>query len=235
MAPTTQELADALWQSVEFTDDAHRLVQLDLTQVESAMRSLQNYDGFIDDQRTAEIIRSVVSDREAAESLTRFVLFQNNLRQGYTAALEFVEALVNSPSVQSQDESKEFAPQFQARLMKVLSPIPGRQLQAKAEALFRATGAHGHEFRVICDMRPVFNDSADSIEGIFPVVHLRFVKHVGNQKDPVEIMVSHQDLATLKKQIERAEQKIATIKQFAPTANIPSVTISGFHSAEVEE
>ena len=50
----------------------------------------------------------------------------------------------------------------------VIKPYPGLHRQAKAQKLSEATGLRLEHLEIICDLRPVFDDERESVEGVIP-------------------------------------------------------------------
>ncbi len=74
-------------------------------------------------------------------------------------------------------------------------------------------------FASFVDLRPDFGDTAEitQVQGYVPVVQLRITTDSSEQKTFV-FQVSEEMLADLKKTIERAETKLATLKEKSPVS-----------------
>jgi hypothetical protein len=111
----------------------------------------------------------------------------------------------------------------------IIKPYPARQRQAKAERLAAATGLRAETVDLVCDLRPVFDDSRTNVEGVIPITTLKVVAS-GADRFPVsfEAILSASDVQALLKKTEAAVNKLNAIGRLAERAQlrVPSVDLT---------
>lgn len=99
-------------------------------------------------------------------------------------------------------------------------------LKAKAAALVLNRGSILSTARILTDVRPVFAlQSASSVEA-FTIIHTLVLDVSEGESDrSIHIAVDRSDLAALKKAIERAEKKDATISKWAGATGVVRIEV----------
>lgn len=231
-----QIILDALSGSSAFVDDAKKLVSVNRATFDAINAALASRQGFISNQEVTKAVSEHIDEKEVAESVTRFICHLGPMhRETRMEKGAFVEFLVDSLSGTKLGFDADALAEIRARLRSILEPPPGRERQAKALSLYRRLGAHGHDFAVVCDLRPVFDDAGTEIHGLIPVTTLRFTKHDANGQEPVEIRVSQKDIADLTKQLERAMRKLAVLRGFVQSSGVALPEVDELKAQEEDE
>lgn len=110
-----------------------------------------------------------------------------------------------------QEQWKDVAP----NLIRALSPGSAMYLSAKAYDLLFEQSLAVCSARIITDMRPVFDDTADTMEAILPFHTLVLKCHEGGKEGHRNIYVALDatDLEDLGEQVERAKRKEQLVKK----------------------
>jgi len=104
----------------------------------------------------------------------------------------------------------------------IIRPYPARQRQAKAERLAVATSMRVEAVDLVCDIRPVFDDSRTNVEGVIPFTTLKVVA-TGVDQFPIsfEAVLSASDVLALLKKAELAVAKLNALGRLAERTNLP--------------
>ena len=98
------------------------------------------------------------------------------------------------------------------RARRILTSHPCYMRQAKAERLMSLIGKPLESVDLVCDIRPVFSEDRDVIEGMFPYAWLKLVaKEQSGLPSSFETVLSINDLELFYQEIVKAKQKIAEL------------------------
>jgi hypothetical protein len=104
--------------------------------------------------------------------------------------------------------------------------FPAIDAYAKVEDIAMATGQVASGLRIICDLRPVFDDEADRIEAAIPVATLVLETREGKT---ISCQLPSDALRELRNHLDRADKKLKILREEAK--KLPSET----HSSETAE
>jgi hypothetical protein len=200
--------------------DAKRLLDLETEQIEAARNRLEAFDGFLDREKTEELLGQDIEDREGRSALARLIV---NVGRRLSTKDWSVEKLVSQIEAWLDDKenqrkgllSRDELEQLKPRLPLLLRRFPGLDRQAKAERLSHATGLPLEKIDIICDLRPVFDKDRDRVEGMIPYTTLRLVC-TGVDGLPVlfEALLTERDVQQLAEASANAEKKLTKLREF---------------------
>jgi hypothetical protein len=113
--------------------------------------------------------------------------------------------------------------QFVKRLDRLLR-IQGVILAAKVQRLRLEYPKTFHDAIIVTDMRPVFDKVEDRPAGCVISETLIIVYHEDGEHKEFHVVLDADDLQTMKKVLERAEIKAASLKSVLKVANLPDLT-----------
>ena len=187
---------------------------------------LAEVKGYLSDAGLKAILLRELGDGERAsrfENLLRTGEIFVQERGGIGGLLAFLEKWQTGTANQegptlSADELSD----LKRLLPLIVRPYPALQRQAKAERLAVATGLRAETIDLVCDIRPVFDDSRKNIEGVIPFTTLKVVAS-GVDQFPVsfEAVLSASDVQTLLKKAEDAVNKLNALGRLAERNELP--------------
>ena len=107
------------------------------------------------------------------------------------------------------------------RLRKLIAEPTGLAKQFKAQRLVGATGAELDAFRIICDIRPIFDQKHDRIDGAVPLatLHLEYTT-ADHDSAVVELRVTEKQIAEFGERIADARLKLRMIKDLLASNHV---------------
>lgn len=223
-----------LTQNASFIEDAKRFLALDDDVIKIVMDDVAADTGFVGRERISEIANKHITSPAHAESASNFIYNLDTIRRGLGVPHEVLSASLSQELINNTELSGFDAEKIASRLTLILTPTSGREKQAKALSVLSRTGAHAHDLSIVCDIRPVFDESAARIDGFVPITLLRFTRHHLNNREAVEVRLNENDLQKLAKETERALLKLQTLKDFIKSSGstLPNLTQSDIDSDE---
>ena len=108
------------------------------------------------------------------------------------------------------------------RLRKLVAEPIGIAKQYKARQLVDAIGAELDDFRIICDIRPIFDQKRERIDGAIPlaILRLEYSKPDG-ESAVVELRVTEKQIAQFGEKIVDANLKLRMIKELLTGQHVP--------------
>ncbi|MGO9466462.1 MAG: hypothetical protein ACLQVF_20165, partial [Isosphaeraceae bacterium] len=135
--------------------------------------------GYLSDAgRKAILLRALGDENRAAqfESLLNLGDVFVRDRGGIDGLLSVLEGWQTGTDNQKQPTlSPNELSELKRLLPLIVMPYPARQRQAKAARLAIATGLRAETVDLVCDIRPVFDDSRTKVEGVIPFTTLKVV------------------------------------------------------------
>lgn len=201
------------------------LIGLPDEQLSKLQRHLTNSVGFLDPKAALKAISEVVNDSVAAEAV-RKVLINIGPSQ--------IDQVVTTLQKGLKEDNFPFdADQFD-RLKRVLKdlirPYPALVRYNKAKHLMDVTGQQPESIELICDIRPIFDESRKYIEGLMPYTrfHITATGEDGLPK-PFEVELTHQQVIDLAEKAEKAKNKLETLSKSIATwlpGGLPDVPLT---------
>ncbi len=219
--PPFEYLAARLTQDPEFLEDAQLILNLDEDAYLRLATQLAKADDFLSRPDVDKIVHESLgadSDRIAA------VIFRT-------------AGIIHDSGMDSKDAMKEFANAIEGnatglelnqrmllieRLKRLAAEPSGLAKQFKARQLVEALGAELEDFRIICDIRPVFDQNRERVDGAIPISILRLeYSAVDGDSSVVELHVTEKQISQLTEKLADAKRKIVMIKEFLSNHLLP--------------
>ena len=187
---------------------------------------LAEVKGYLSDAGRKAILLRELGDEERASKFEKLLRTQEIFARdhgGIDGLLSFLEKVQTGTANQEQPIlSPNELSDLKCLLPLIFRPYPALQRQAKAERLAVATGLCAETIELVCDIRPVFDDSRKNVEGVIPFTTLKVVA-TGVDKFPVsfEAVLSASDVLALLKKAEFAVAKLNALGRLAEFFNLP--------------
>lgn len=194
-------------------DDLKTVASLSDDQIGEIRKHLAAADGFLDPERLLAVIRETIEDPKSAEAVRR--VFRNLGSGG-------AERVMASLERDRGDEDFPFEQTTFDRLKQVLGeliqPCSALTRFQKAERLARVTGQELESLELICDLRPVFDENREKLEGMMPYTRLHIVAtgEDGLPK-PFEVELTYEQVIDLAESAEKAKSKLDVLRQSIET------------------
>lgn len=189
--------------------DLKEVASLSDTDVKALSQRLTDAKGFLDPKTLAATIRQVVREEDTAQSVQRTL---RNLEP------DDVEPLLKvlSDRKQKKDLSLEqgVLDKLGQVLPKLIQAYPALTRFEKAERLAKLTGQQLESVELICDLRPIFNESRTRVEGMMPYTRLRLVATgADGLPNAFEAELSEQAVHDLAEKAEKAIEKLHVLRK----------------------
>jgi hypothetical protein len=112
---------------------------------------------------------------------------------------------------------------FEARLTKLLR-VRSVRMSAKVQSLRFEYPNTFHDAMILTDMRPIFDKPEDPPVGFALSYTLKIAYHEGGEHRDFYVMLDAADLEIMKKALQRAEIKAASLKSILKSATIPDLS-----------
>lgn len=207
-------LADHLAQEEDFLDDVKQIIDLDEEAYLRLATLLAKSDAFLSQSELSVIVGEALgqgSDRIAG-IIYRIGGIVHDADMDATDAMDALAKAIDekAESLDVQDRRKLIG-----RLRKLVSKPIGIAKQYKARELVDAIGAELDSFRIICDIRPVFDRSRQQIDGAIPLTILRLdYSKPDGESAVVEVRVTEKQIAQFEEKIADAKIKLRILKEF---------------------
>ena len=207
--------------------DAKVLLGIDEEVLTAVRGDLEAFAGFLDKRAIKGVLTSRVQNSDACEALTRLIAgIDSRLRalgQTPKSFLSQIDDWLNEKENHAKGLlSREEFDQLKPRLSTLIQPYPGLNRQAKAERLSEATGLPLEKIDIICDLRPVFDESRERVEGIIPFTTLKVVcKGVDGLPVAIEAILTQQDVVQLANASAEAKKKLARLRGLLQEKELP--------------
>lgn len=192
---------------------------------------LSEVKGYLSDAVRKAILLRELGDKEKASQFERLLnvgeLFVRD-HGGIDGLLSFLERPQTGTANQEQPIlSPNELSDLKRLLPLIVGPYPARQRQAKAERLAVATGLRADTIDLVCDIRPVFDESRKKVEGVIPFTTLKVVA-TGVDQFPVsfEAVLSASDVQTLLRKAEDAVNKLNALGRLAELNELPVPSVN---------
>lgn len=187
---------------------AIKLIKSDL--LEQIASELCSVKGFLEPSDLNARLKSVLPDNGSIDSLRRVIL---NIKS------EDVDDLLKRLRTFQESDPADFPLSIEDldgladRLPRLLKPLPALRRYRKAERLAKITGQPLEDIQLICDLRPIFDEDQNTVEGLIPLTHMRIVATGGDGLPVVfEAELSAKQVSGLAEQAEKAVRKLAVLR-----------------------
>jgi hypothetical protein len=218
--PPFRFLAQHLAQDADFIEDARRILNLDEDTFLRLATQLATTDTFLSLHDLAAIVSAVIG--EDSDEITSIIYRLAGIV--HDADMDVKDAMdAMSKAIEEKAESLE--PQQRRtlidRLRKLIVEPIGLAKQFKARQLVDAIGAELDDFRIICDIRPIFDLKHERIDGAIPlaILRLEYSKPDG-ESAVVELRITEKQIANFGERITDASMKLRMIKELLASQNV---------------
>ena len=214
-------LAEQLAQDADFLQDAQCILAIDEDAYPRLATRLAQSDAFLGRSALATIVSEVLG--EGSDQIASIVYRLGGII--HEANMDAMEA-ANMLGKAIEEKAESLKPQDRRtlvdRICKLVAEPVGIAKQYKARQLVDAIVAELDTFRIICDIRPIFDDKRERIDGAIPlaILRLEYSKPDG-ETDVVELRVTEEQLARLGERITDASLKLKLIKDLLAGEGIP--------------
>jgi len=220
-SPPFRYLAQHLAQDTDFLDDAKQILDLDEEAYLRLATQLSKADDFLSRTRLDSIAGEALG-----EGSDRIASIINQLgRMVHDSDMDSGEAMDALAEV-LEEKVEIFEPEdlrtLVERLRKLVAEPVGIAKQSKARQLVDAIGAELDEFRIICDIRPIFDPKREQIDGAIPISMLRFdYTRPDGEPAVIELRVTEKQIEQFGEKISEANLKLRVIKNLLTSQEIP--------------
>lgn len=221
--PPFQFLAGHLAQDTDFLADAGRILKLGQDAYSRLAAQLGKTDVFLDRRCLVSLISAILGEGEEARDVASIIYrIGGLLHDADMPAKEAMDELGKA----IQEKAERIEPQDRQILvdrLRVLAADPvGLAKQYKAQQLVDAAGSELDEFQLICDIRPVFDQGRERIEGAIPLTLLRLeYSSPDGDSTVVEVRVTEKQLEEFEAKIATAKRKLKLIKDLVANQRLP--------------
>ena len=201
--------ADAV--SKQMAEDLLVVTQLSVEQLETLAKRVAESKGFLNRTELLDLTNSISGDDRKANSLVRVLL---NLTPD---AVEQTIASIQKWRSQKPENDRYFSTaafqSLQERLPQLICDYPAIDRYRKAIHLQTVLGSRVQGVEVICDLRPVFDEAREKIEGLIPITTLKVSFTEQNEEiRVVEALLEGDLLRELSEKLEYARKKLAVME-----------------------
>ena len=191
-------------------EDLKTLLGIDGPTIDKLANAIANCDGFLDPASLNCIVDDIVTDAEGRKAARRVI---------FNLEIDAVPGLLRSIESILEEEPDDFPLEkseldgVKRVLERLLKPAPALRRYRKASQLATLTGQELEDIQLICDLRPVFDESRESVEGLIPYTRLH-VQVAGADGLPrmFEAELSAQQVTELAQKAEKAVKKLAKLR-----------------------
>ncbi|MHB1034156.1 MAG: hypothetical protein ACYC35_04905 [Pirellulales bacterium] len=223
-APPFRLLAEHFAQDAGFLEAAQQILKIDEDAYLRLAAQLAKADVFLSRRALTEVVRAELgegSDR-VASVIYRLADIVHDADMDATDAMDALGKAIENKADALQPTQRRT---LTDRLRKLIVEPIGLVKQYKAQQLVDAIGAELDGFRIICDIRPIFDQKHERIEGAIPLAILRLEYSTPDGDSAVsELRVTEKQIAMLGERIADARLKLRMIKELLADSH---VTIPG--------
>ena len=137
-------------------------------------------------------------------------------------AMDALDALGTAIEEKAESLEPQERRKLAERLRKLVAEPIGIVKQCKAQQLVDAIGAELDDFRIICDIRPIFDQKHERIDGAIPLAIMRLeYSRPDGQSAVVELRVTEKQIAKFGEKIADANLKLRMIKELLTSQHVP--------------
>lgn len=180
-------------------------------QIENLCGSLDKAKGFLDPSRISSLITKEIPDSKRARAVFRVLV---NIKPDTLD--EFIEHVDKWRTENQGKVPEEIFQNIKRTLKRIVRAYAALERFRKAERLEKITGQTLEDIQLICDLRPIFDEARDNIEGMIPYTRLRIVTE-GADGLPIatEVELNRRQVEDLAKKAEITLKKLCTLRQQA--------------------
>jgi hypothetical protein len=213
--PPFKFLAGHLAQDEEFLRDAQRILELTPEAFDRLATELNRANAFLDREALLDIVNSVFGAGDESRDIVSLINRAGGmLHDADMPAAEAMDELGKALQEKATSIPEEDRRILIARLRTLVAEPLGLAKQYKARQLVDATGLELDHFRIICDIRPIFDEGRERVEGAIPLTLLRleYSRPDGEESGVLEVRLDEKKLKELETALTRTKQKLKGTK-----------------------
>jgi len=218
------EAIEDLWAFAEVADD-------DFSKI---LSGLSHNEPFLSREELKEIILRVLPDENGVQ-IARVIRFLHRMESDGPGAESVIQQLADVESV-SENAAPTFTTEKLETLLVRLGELKkswgGLDRQKKAETIGKITGQRLLDVQLICDLRPVFNEHRENIEGWIPLTTLHVVMEgADGLPNGIDVTMSATDVDSLVELANATQKKLQVLRENVARMNsrIPKTDITSQH------
>lgn len=204
-------------------NDARRILRLEPDAYAHLVTKLATTDVFLDRRSLVSLISEILGEGEESRELASIIYrIGGMLHDADMPAEEAMDALGRAIEGKADGIDPQDRRVLVDRLRTLAADPAGLAKQSKARQLVDATGSELDEFQFICDIRPIFDQSRERIEGAIPLglLHLEYTSPDGDSA-VLEVRVTERQLEEFESKIATAKRKLTLIKGLVANQRLP--------------
>jgi len=211
--PPFNFLADHLAQDADFLDDVKQIIDLGEEAYLRLATQLAKSDAFLSRSELAVIVDESLgqgSDRIAS------IIYRIGgiVHDADMDAKDAMDALAKAIEEKSESLDVQDRQKLTDRLRKLVAEPIGIAKQYKARELVDAIGAELDSFRIICDIRPIFDRTRERIDGAIPLTILRLdYSNPDGETGVLEVRLTEKQILQFEEKIADAKLKLEILKK----------------------
>ncbi|MCH8042930.1 MAG: hypothetical protein IID44_04350 [Planctomycetes bacterium] len=221
--PPFRFLAGHLAQDADFLNDARHILDIDQDAYLRLSTQLAKSDAFLSRSDLVSIVGEALGASEDSKRIASIIYrFGSILHDADMDATEAMDELGRAIEEKAESLDPQERRTLTDRLRKLAAEPIGIAKQYKARQLVDAIGAELDDFRIICDIRPIFDKQRERIEGAIPltVLRLEYSKPDG-ESAVVEVRVTEKQIARFGEKMADAGLKLRMIKDLLVHHELP--------------
>jgi hypothetical protein len=182
-------------------DDLLAVSGLTEDQTDSLIDSLKRAKGFLSLQGLKSVVQGVLGKEKTCDSVVRVL---------WNIEADDLLQILN----RFEEELKDNFEGLKTKLEKLTRSCPALDKYRKARRLASATGQQLEDVQIICDLRPIFDEARENIEGMIPCTILRIVAEGTDGLSAVsEVNLSATQVYELADKAAKAKKKLERLTQ----------------------
>ncbi|MGA2497444.1 MAG: hypothetical protein ABSH20_06870 [Tepidisphaeraceae bacterium] len=220
--PPFRFLAGHLAQDKDFISDAQCILKIDEDAYCRLAAELGKSGAFLGHPALNAIAEEVLGKSEDARTIASIIYRVGGML--YDTDMSATEAMAAlGKAIEEKADSLEPKDRriLTARLRALTAEPTGLAKQYKAQKLAEATNAELDKVQLICDIRPIFDQSRERIEGAIPLAMLRLeYSEADGDSEVVEVRITEKQIAELELLVVTAKRKLTLIKELLATQHV---------------
>lgn len=218
--PPFRFLAERLIQDEDFLSDAEEILRLTNDAYLRIATQLAESDEFLDRKELESVVTGTLGENAGRVASTIYQIG----RLIHDSGMDVVEAM--DLLGRTIEEKAESLPPEQRRALieriRRLSAEPiGLAKQFKAQRLAGVTGSKLDDFQIICDIRPIFDQKHERVDGAVPLTTLQLEYTTADgDSDVVELHITEKQITEFSEKIDDARRKLEMIKDLLASSRI---------------
>lgn len=221
--PHFRFLADHLAQDSDFLEDAQHILRIDDDAYLRLATELAKTDTFLSRSDLKPIVSGSLGEGEGSDRIASIINRLGGIvHDADMDARDAMDALAKAIEEKTERLEVQERRTLIDRIRTLVAEPIGIAKQYKARQLVDAIGAELDDFRIICDIRPIFDQQRERIEGAIPLTILRMeYSQPDGESAVVELRVTEKQVAKFGEKLEDAKLKLKMIKSLLNSQHLP--------------